>query len=795
MNAFLSWPEAYAAGPNVCGGKGYNLARLARYGFRVPRGGVLPAGAPLAGMREGIERLGLARAKVAVRSSATAEDSARASFAGIHRSFLNMSGLAAIERAAQGCLDSLETPEAVAYRRRMGFRDEEVRCAVVVCEMVEARCAGVAFSCDPATGRRDVVTIDAAEGLGDAVVGGRVNPHRGFWRSRTGILRREERSEPTPLPAAIEEELAYQARRAQWALGEGQDPQDIEWAYDGRDLWLLQARPVTRLPRPGWPETARMPRYWSTANLKDNQPSGWCELSWSNLDEIVGDVLFATLTAVGYPLPPGIEMVRRIHGRGFFDLTAMQFGFYDAFGILPGQLVNMIGGHQPEIDVSSEPYRGAAGRRRRGAELRLLRLVWRVARRARPAVRRQMEEQRRLSATDFTRCSLAEIGEVLRQIGRLQETFIPTVGLANAAYAPWKEALDAAFKDPDLVDRLQAGSGAVASAEHGYRLYEIARGKSTLEAFLRDFGHRAVYETDARNPRWVEDPSWVLAQVEAIRANPPARDPREVAAEVRHKAEGEVRRRFPWRAPILLWFARTLREAMAVREDCKSAMVSLMLPARLAMLEVGRRLAASRHLDAPEQMFELSQADVTCLLRGWWDGSGARELTRDRTRRQELWLAEDCPDVIVESAAGGVMEARQPDASKSAAVDGVWSGIAVSPGAAEGLARLVRHPEDAAHFQQGDVLCAPSTDPGWTPLFLRASAIVMETGGYLSHGSIVAREYGIPAVANVPGILSALEDGERILVDGSQGKIMRTQQVGRRQARRPIGANLTIDIS
>ena len=108
-------------------------------------------------------------------------------------------------------------------------------------------------------------------------------------------------------------------------------------------------------------------------------------------------------------------------------------------------------------------------------------------------------------------------------------------------------------------------------------------------------------------------------------------------------------------------------------------------------------------------------------------------------------------------------------------MDGVWSGIAVSPGAAEGIARLVRHPGDAAHLQQGDILCAPSTDPGWTPLFLRASAIVMETGGYLSHGSIVAREYGIPAVANVPGILSALQDGERIFVDGSQGKIVKSR--------------------
>ena len=246
----LTWPEAFEAGAAVCGGKGHNLARLARYGFRVPRGGILPVGAPLTAIRQGLADWGLTQAKVAVRSSATAEDSARASFAGIHRSFLHVQGSGAIEQAAQGCLDSLHAPEAIAYRKRMGFRDDEVQCAVVICEMVNAQCAGVAFSADPSTGRRDLILIDAAEGLGDAVVSGRVNPARMAWRSTGGRLRREPGSaQVTWLPAAIEEELAHQVRRIHWALGEGQDPQDIEWAYDGEHLWLLQA-PIapTQLP-------------------------------------------------------------------------------------------------------------------------------------------------------------------------------------------------------------------------------------------------------------------------------------------------------------------------------------------------------------------------------------------------------------------------------------------------------------------------------------------------------------------------------------------------------------------
>src|ERR1017187_962439 len=398
MSASLSWQEAYQAGTAVCGGKGYNLARLARYGFRVPRGFVLPAGSPASQIRQGLERSGLGDAKVAVRSSATGEDSVRASFAGIHRSFLNVSGAEAVEAAAQGCIESLDTPQAVAYRRRMGFADEEVRCAVVVCEMVDALCAGVAFSCDPATGRRDLILIDAAEGLGEAVVSGRVNPERMIWRNQDGVLLPQAGSAACAwLPAPIEEQLAHLVQRVHWALGEGADPQDIEWAYDGEHLWLLQARPVTRLPRAGWPQTAAMPRYWSTANIKDSLPDVLCELSWSVLSDIVGSSAYAAQKAVGYQMPPGLEVMRRFQGRAFFDLTAMQWAFYDAFGVLPAEVVKVLGGHEPQIPVPpGSPLKGPRGRRRGMAGLRLLRQIWNYPARSRAPIENLFAFQRSL---------------------------------------------------------------------------------------------------------------------------------------------------------------------------------------------------------------------------------------------------------------------------------------------------------------------------------------------------------------------------------------------------------------
>jgi pyruvate,water dikinase len=140
----------------------------------------------------------------------------------------------------------------------------------------------------------------------------------------------------------------------------------------------------------------------------------------------------------------------------------------------------------------------------------------------------------------------------------------------------------------------------------------------------------------------------------------------------------------------------------------------------------------------------------------------------DRRRQAAGWAAETVPDVITVLPGG----ARRPPVSVSVVAGRTWAGTGIAAGQATGSARVILHPRDGNRLKQGEVLVAPSTDPGWTPLFLRAAAIVMETGGYLSHGAIVAREYGIPAVANLPGLLERVRDGDRLLVDGDAGTVV-----------------------
>jgi pyruvate,water dikinase len=226
-----------------------------------------------------------------------------------------------------------------------------------------------------------------------------------------------------------------------------------------------------------------------------------------------------------------------------------------------------------------------------------------------------------------------------------------------------------------------------------------------------------------------------------------------------------------WRRPLLKWLVRRVQRGFALREAGKSGMVASLWPTRHLLLEVGHRLVAAEYLERPEHAFHLSRADVFAFLRGYWDGYGAAALTADRTAQRSIWLQLNPPDVVIE---GEGINHLMPTQVPPTASDGqVWHGIGVSSGHATAVARVIRHPEEGIRLNHGEILLAPSTDPGWTPLFVRASAVVMETGGYLSHGAIVAREYGLPAVVNIPGLLACVQDGDRLTVDGDAATVSR----------------------
>lgn len=892
MSYVLPFAEAREAGPSRVGGKGWNLGRLAHFGFRIPRGcvidvaaywaflaandltqpiqaladvpaeeiateGIMPAldairdrilaGALPAGLlteaRAALQAAGVAETTgLAVRSSATAEDSAGASFAGIHRSYLNILDDNSLADAIRGCYASLWTPTAVAYRRKMGLTDQQVGGALVVQELITSLYAGVAFSADPVTGRRDRVVVNAAYGLGEAVVSGSVEAdeyhlhidHTGPVRivgGRIGLKHEAvrpsidggtiveevgyaDRSEPVLSKPQLEE-LSRVVRRIQDTLGDGDQPQDVEWCYDGWALTITQARPITALPEATFPELAGQATIWSNANLKDATPGVQSPLGWWFNSLTVEVLLRQIFWRGGYEFPEGLTWSRRYNGRIYMNLSALQWAAWDAFGWHPAETSRALGGHQPEIQVPPKAFALSATGRRRFANLsRMGLLLRRSARTAEASFQRVWDWCAEFERQPFSdRYHELDFLKRLWAVEKQRREFLPETMIHNVG-GLWSsrltDLLEKRFpgRGQALTSALLTGSEGVTSADVGYVLVEIARlaqgepaaleffmgapdadwkialrstrTREALEAFFTRFGHRGVYEMEIRNPRYNEDPSFVFATIRSyLQEGLPESDPRLAAAAKRQAAEAEVKAKLGL-SPLYPFLLAKARESMRLREGAKSALVRLVRPARLAALAIGRRLVAKKLLESAEEVFLLTGDEIAALLASQWDGKGLRETLAFRQERITEWEALEAPDVILgDRAVVNLGQIPATDRFDHAApggrpvqdASGALHGVAVSAGKAEGPARLIRHPREGTVLKKGEVLVAPSTDPAWTPLFLRASAVVMEVGGYLSHGAIVAREYGIPAVVNVAGALSTFKDGQRLLVDGDQGRV------------------------
>ncbi|HWI62834.1 MAG TPA: PEP/pyruvate-binding domain-containing protein, partial [Symbiobacteriaceae bacterium] len=764
---------------------------------------------------------------VAVRSSATAEDSAAASFAGIHQSFLNVTGEAAIIDAVRGCYASLWTPQAVAYRRRQGLSDDAVAAAVVILAMVPARAAGVCFTCDPRTGKRDRFAISASPGLGEALVSGATEPDEYMVRVASyppeilsrQVARKVRMTVPKPgggtelaevapeaaaVPALTDEQirrLALLAGRVQDALGNLEQPQDIEWAHDGERFWLVQARPVTNLPEPIFPAVQDRTIVWSNGNLRDVVPGVMSTLNWSFLRHGMELLLTTPLMAAGWRYDGGINWVRLFEGRAYFNLTAMHWAYFDALGMTPAQFNQVLGGHQPETELPEPTLGGRLARELR--RLRTIRITFQTMKAA-PAIFREQwawaEEAERLPMGSWAPGQfLAFFEESRRRMEGFMPQFQTLNGAAGAFHQELMRVLTPAFGDraPGLTNAMMAGAQGITSAEQGQRLVSLGnealgdpavrawftgsdwaprewerrlRGSRFAEgfaAYLRDYGHRGVYEVEILNPRWQEDPTYLL---ETIRSQ--VLSGREIRLEGQQaKREAAMREVFTRlgaspRALQVRFYLGKAGTAAAYREMGKSVLVKLLGVMRYTALALGRRMAAEGVLEQPDDIFHLSWIDVETYTADPAQAGNLRTLVADRKAQRAELSRKDPPDVIIGETP--VKKAPAP-----AAAGALLAGTGVAAGQAAGIARVILHPDDGHRLQPGDVLVAPSTDPAWTPLFLRASAVVMEIGGYLSHGAIVAREYGLPAVANVPGLLQAVRDGEMLTVDGDSGKVYR----------------------
>lgn len=782
----------------------------------------------------------------AVRSSATTEDLADASFAGQQDTYLNIYRAQLLENV-KACWISLFTDRAVLYRRLHGYSSQTAQLSVVVQRMILPEISGIAFTADPVSGDRNVCSVDASWGLGEALVSGIVEPD--LYRVQKVTKERLEvrigakqvmvvpKNRPGALSSAglapshgTETIPVEPERRGVRVLSDVQldqlvttcmriealrgVPQDVEWGIANEKLYILQARPITSLYP--LPEPAR--------------PGGeGVYLSFGHVQVNTAVMPPVTISAFRHiiPLLRGPDgqspMVTGAGGRIFVDVSFV-------WGLLPvrrimlavmGNMDRQIADRLREVFARPQTQKAPPPFGPRTVLPVLLKMVSRVSRRmllddptqVRASYEARLAQfQQDLLQFEQAKTLLARVQGLRQSLGRLLEPVLlqgalPTAGtgmlslkllgvlmqgkvddatlqlltrgfdgnLTTEMDLELGDVADIARPYPALVSILTADADPLERLKAARALPEATAFFAAWDRFLARHGYRCAGEIDIAMPRWSDDPSFLVRVVAGMLAGG------EAGAHRRRHAEGareaaqaasnihEAARKgwLGWvRGPLAKALSLRARSFLALREHHKGVLIQVLAAARRLLLEVGRQLEAEGRLHSPEDiwMLKLEEIEAALLPEGnLGSDHDLRSLVATRTQDAARFATLKPPRVMLGTG-------EIPKAPRGKLQPGVLEGIAVSPGVMEGIAHVILDPSRET-LQHGEILVAPFTDPGWTPLFMHASALVMEVGGVMTHGSVVAREYGIPAVVGVNDATSRIRTGQRIRVDGEAGTV------------------------
>lgn len=768
---------------------------------------------------------------MAVRSSATAEDLPDLSFAGQQESYLNIRNLDAFVAAVRNCWTSAWSARALAYRHRMGIDHDTVAMAVVVQRLVDADTAGVLFTANPATGTRGELIVNASHGLGEGVVGGTVDPDE-YVLDRTTLTAKDThlgdkarmvvgdrdggtrfvevppdcRAGPS-LSAGQLSELGCLALAVEKHFAGV--PQDIEWAFASGKLWLLQSRPITNLP----PEPLVEVRWNPPEPGAYLQRSQWVEHVPEPVSTLFEDLHMKRSLQEAW----GRNMIRRgthdfadTQPPASFHLTTTVNGFaYRQVGEPPrtGRLQPARTHRRPRrlarFLTSLGMYLTFVPKWRYIALPRYLRTIraWRTLDPGTASIEQLWTGIRELSKADarywyndgvwnafaLTRGTEYQLHNFLDEHGDGQFTsgqFLS--GLRSHAFDAQAKlsAVAKAIRDDDALF-----NAVIAASPH--RLREILDGhpdggpaQATLADYFAQYGHQ-VFTLDFVECCEAENPQNTLRSVHALLLSPYDADCARQQIEQRRREayhvaskhfQGTLRWRFRWR----LWVAR---HYYPNRERAMFDLGRAWTVLRPLARELGHRLVEAGTLNAPNDIFFLTTAELGRAVRSivalarlpeshkqaqYPDGPGLPEYATLAVARRELRQARKRlkPPALIPgpppwSPLSSDAHAETPD--------NVMKGSPVSPGRATGEACIILSPRDFDKMRPGTILVCPTTTPAWTQLFPQAIALVTDIGGILAHGSIVAREYGIPAVLGLVDATERIRDGQTLTVDGDKG--------------------------
>jgi pyruvate,water dikinase len=820
------------------GGKGLNLGKLARARFRVPQGfcvttdayrfsvqGLLEQNAgcikDLVLSTELVTAVHTAREQlktdtVAVRSSATAEDLAEASFAGQQDTFLNVTSDELLD-ALKACWASLWSERAIAYRQTQGIDDEGLAMAVVIQEMCDADVSGVLFTVSPFNA--DVSIVESNWGLGESVVSGAITPDSFHVSRETGeVVERniavkremvtatgvsEVASAQQDVSSLTDTQLKELTRLGMQVEAHYGQPMDIEWALADGQFVLLQARHVTvrDTASKASKETVEELRQGEIQILEARaEPHGtvWCH---HNLAEVLPTPL---------PMTWGI-MKTFMSGAGGLGKAYRGLGFYPSGRLDDEGILDLICGRiyvnlnrEAELHFEGFPFAHDFAALKRNPQQAMyaqaqtditrsnasfwLKLPLHIVRMSKaemrlrqcrsdfdrllteevfPTFQAEVEAERDILYSDLSDAELVAKFQTWRAktlddfaLKALTATLLAGFSLQRLEAGLQKCLDETAAKM--LASRLISGLSGNLTVETNEKLQQVATGELTLTDFLKDYGHRAVDEFELAQPRWREDATYLEQIVASFRQEGPQMPESDQhfarRVEQREAAEKELAAILRDKAGLRKQIESELdftRRYMPFRETAKFYLMLGYEQIRRALLELDGRYA----LDGG--IFYLVPDELQLLM----NGKDFSDVIATRKMERELMLQIEVPDVIFSDSLEQIGAPMATDAAE------MYTGVAVSAGIATGKARVLLTPADIRPSDRDYILVCPSTDPAWTPLFLHAAGLVMERGGILSHGAVVAREYGVPAVANIPNATRHIADGQRLHIDGKAGTV------------------------
>jgi rifampicin phosphotransferase len=786
----------------LVGGKAASLGRMARAGFPVPNGFILTTQFFIPNWQVVHSDLiataynQLGNCQVAVRSSANAEDGEEQSFAGQQETILGVQGIHDLVVAIQRCFESLHSDRASAYRRQNRVDDSSMSMAVIVQKLILADVAGVMFTQNPLEPQLDQLLIEASYGLGEAVVSGLVQPDR-YIISRYNLTEiRSEMGRKTVRIDGTGQTVVHEKLQQQLCLNEDQvtqlaqlglrvetfylQPRDIEWALADGGIWLLQARPITANRSSIDIESLRQQEILKLRQISNGKLSVWSRTT--------------LIESLAEPSPMTWSMMTKVlSANGATGKMYREFGFTPDPSLGNTTAYDLIGG-RPYRNLCREPYLQSptpmfgyplemyrdhpekALQPKIDSKTRL-QPRWRLL----PEMWQGIRTSHRIEKA-FNQFEVTYSSEVQLQVARILEDYQvfrrPTSNLDNnrliLLFNQLIEdftAINCRLLQPTLLaqvglDKIESIlNNRVNPEQLPSKITDLMREIHTVadsdlllchvsqfcaDADLVRFGHRGSNELELSQPRYEE-----LGPIpsELTQPRPNTLNPKNAWLSIALEA------RIPRFLAMVHWpLIEKTRRYFGLRETAKSDFLRIYQLIRYALLEFDRRWALQGDI------FEMTYLELQQYQQ---QPIPLTELKiRKRERKQRLKL--EIPAVI-HSENLDVIGRTLPVPEDAE----VFRGITLSPGVVEGTVLSLRHPRSPSQDEQNFILLCPTSDPSWVPLFTHAKGLIMQTGGVLSHGAIVAREFDLPAVAGIDRIQEILKTGDRVRLDANQGIVSR----------------------